>query len=54
MAKAYVNISIANMEEAKEKAAELVETLSKAKDLITLLNEMDIVTLDQMVGRTQE
>ena len=30
MAKAYINISIANLEEAKEKAAELVETLSKA------------------------
>ena len=54
MAKAYINISIANLEEAKEKAAELVETLSKAKNLLTQLNEMDIVILDQMVGQTQE
>ena len=36
MAEAYVNINITNMDVAKEKAAELVETLNKAKDIISL------------------
>lgn len=52
--KAYVKLEITNMDEAKEKAAELVETLGKAKDIITQLNEMQIITLAQMVDPNQE
>lgn len=47
MAKAYVQIEVANIEEATKKAAELVETLEKAKDLIEQLNEMKLIILDQ-------
>ena len=54
MAKAYVEISIANIEEAKKKTAELVEVLGKAKDLIAQLNEMQIIILDQMAGQDSE
>lgn len=54
MKEAHVRINIDNMNEAKEKAAELAETLEKAKVLITQLNEMQIIMLDQMADLTQE
>ncbi len=54
MQRVYMEIDIANMDEAKEKAAELVKTLGKAKDIITQLNEMQIVILDQVADPNQE
>lgn len=52
MAKAYVQVEIANIEEATKKAAELVETLEKAKDLIKQLNEMEMIALGQNLTTT--
>ena len=47
MAVAHVQIEITNIDEARKKAAELVETLEKAKDLIEQLNEMELIILNQ-------
>ena len=44
---AYVQIKISNLEEATKKAAELVITLEKARDLIKQLNEMELIILNQ-------
>ena len=48
MAKAYVQIEITNIEETKEKADELVETLGRAKELIKQLNGMDLIILQRL------
>lgn len=44
---AYVQVKISNLEEATKKAAELVITLEKARDLIKQLNEMELIILNQ-------
>ena len=47
MNKAELVAAVAAKTGATKKAAELVETLEKAKDLIEQLNEMKLIILDQ-------
>ena len=52
--KAYVEINITNIEEAKEKAAELVESLKKARELIEQLNETDLIMFRNLANQDRE